>query len=212
MVTSMPLIASERLPRGRHALTREEVLSAQRRRLLRAIVEEVSVSGFATTTAARVYGRAGVSSRAFYESFSGVRDCFLAAYDDCAAVTVAALSAVPLAAAPLPRLDAMLATYLDLLRAEPAIARTFLLEVYAAGPEAVRRRVTVHENFVRLVADVVSGGRRLSREDVVAVEALVNAVTFAVTLRVAAGDLGDLHELRRDLIAVAGRLCPWIES
>lgn len=176
------------------------------------MVEEVASSGFAAATAARVYGRAGVSSRAFYEGFSDVRDCFLAAYDDCAAVTASALSDVPRAAAPLERLDAMLATYLELLEAQPAIARTFLLEVYAAGPEALRRRIRVHEHFVQLVGGVVSCGRRLSRDDRVAVEALVDAVTFAVTLRVAAGDLGDVQELRRDLIAVAGRLCPWIES
>jgi AcrR family transcriptional regulator len=176
------------------------------------MIDEVAVSGFSAATAARVYGRAGVSSRSFYESFSGVRDCFLAAYDECTAVTAAALDQVPDAAAPLERLDAMLATYLELLAAEPAIARTFLLEIYGAGREALDRRVRVHEHFVRLVTEVVARGRRLSRGDEVAVEALVDAVTFAVTMRVAAGDLGDLAKLRRDLLAVAGRLCPWIES
>jgi TetR/AcrR family transcriptional regulator len=212
MLRSMPSITSERLPRGRHALPRAEVLSTQRRRILRAMIDEVSAVGFAATTAARVYGRAGVSSRAFYENFPSVRECFLAAYEECSAVTAAALHDIPSTAAPLERLDLMLTTYLRLLDAEPAIARTFLLEVYGAGPEALDRRVGVHRQFVELVTTVVSRGRRLSGADVAAVEALVAAVTFAVTIRLAAGDLGDVDKLRRDLVGVAGRLCPWIES
>ena len=184
---------------------------SQRIRLLRAMTDEVAAKGFADTTAAAVYTRAGVSSRAFYENFTDVRDCFLASYDSCSAAASSALRGVSGASA-LERFDGLLETYLRLLAHEPSMARTFLLEVYAAGPQALQRRVAVHDQFVSLVCQVLAGGRRLPRADRVSVEALVNAVTFAVTVRLAAGDLGDISVLRGDLLVAAGRLCPWLEE
>lgn len=205
-----------RLPRGRHAISREEVRSSQRRRLLRAMTDEVAQRGFAATTAAGVYQRAGVSSRAFYESFRDVRDCFLAAYDESVRVTQEALR--PLAAAdaggrpPLARFADMLDAYLRLLAAEPHVARTFLVEVYGGGPQALARRVQVHEQFVAVVGQVLAAGLELSDRDTAALEGVVSAITFQVTVRILAGGLGDLGALREDLLEVARRLCPWLDD
>lgn len=201
------------LPRGRHGLTREQVRAVQRRRLLRAAVQEVADRGYASLTAARVYGRAGVSSKAFYENFRDVSDCFLAAYDTCSDLTASALTAVAERddGPPLARFEAVVRTYLGLLAAEPAVARTFLVEVYAAGPQAVARRLAVHERFVAVAQHLLRTDDALEADDRAAVAGLVDAVTFAVTLRVAAGDLRDTDALIDDLLLLARRLCPWLD-
>src|SRR3954470_22993998 len=70
------------LPRGRHRLTREEVQTSQRERMLLSMAEAASVKGYAKTTVADVIKRARVSRETFYEHFSDKEDCFLAAYDE----------------------------------------------------------------------------------------------------------------------------------
>src|SRR5437660_981717 len=51
----------ERLPSGRHGLTRETVLASQRGRLLDAMVQIVTEEGYADTTVSDVVERAGVA-------------------------------------------------------------------------------------------------------------------------------------------------------
>jgi AcrR family transcriptional regulator len=200
-----------RLPRGRHSLTRDEVTQSQRTRLLRAMTDECAERGFAATTAAGVYQRAGVSSRAFYENFSDIRECFLAAYDESVAVTLGALGGVETTTTdPYALFAAMLEKYLALLASEHAIARTFLVEVYGAGPAALERRLEVHHRFVEALVRTFAPGRKLSPADRFAVESLVGAVTFQVTIKVMSGDFRGLRALRDPLLATACRLCPWI--
>ncbi len=74
-----------RLPRGPHALTREQVSASQRGRLLVAMAELVGHDGYAATTVADVLAHAGVSRKAFYQHFANKQECFLAAYDAIAA-------------------------------------------------------------------------------------------------------------------------------
>jgi len=203
--------ARSTLPRGRHSLTRAEVTQSQRDRLLRAMTDECAERGFAATTAAGVYQRAGVSSRAFYENFKDLRDCFLAAYDASVGVTLGALGGIDHAAEPLAQFGSMLGKYLQLLASEPEIARTFLVEVYAAGPAALARRLEVHRRFVTAVEQTLAPRQRLSRIDAQAVDALVGAITFQVTTHIIEGDFRGLPGLRDSLIEMACRLCPWLD-
>jgi AcrR family transcriptional regulator len=202
--------ARSRLPRGRHSLTRDEVTQSQRTRLLRAMADECADRGFAGTTAAGVYQRAGVSSRAFYENFKDVRDCFLAAYDASVGVTLDALVEVEWSGEPYAQFGAMLEKYLELLAGEHAIARTFLVEVYGAGPDALQRRLEVHRRFVTALERTLAPKRKLSAADRFAIESLVGAVTFQVTIKVMSGDFRGLRGLRDPLLDTACRLCPWI--
>ena len=70
-----------RLPRGRHGLTRAEVESSQRDRLLDAMADAMSEQGYVATPVADVIKRAGVSRESFYELFSSKLDCFMSAFD-----------------------------------------------------------------------------------------------------------------------------------
>jgi AcrR family transcriptional regulator len=129
------------LPKGPHRLSREEVQASQRERMLRAVLEAVGEHGYERATVAHVTSAAHVSRSAFYEQFADKRDAFLAAYEEFGRqffgelVAVAARAATPVET---------IRTCGDLLvewgRSRPIAARAFLLEVYAAGEEGLRRR------------------------------------------------------------------------
>src|SRR5215475_3199222 len=81
-MASTPVLSElERLPRGRHGLSREEVATQQRTRILAATVDVVAELGYPETRVVDVIKRAGVSRKTFYEFFDDREDCFLAAYD-----------------------------------------------------------------------------------------------------------------------------------
>lgn len=192
------------------------------------MIDQVAEVGYAATTATAVYRRAGVSSRSFYENFSDVHDCFMAAYEAAVEMLSDRLSGPALAepaagsvgpggpAEPVvsggPVIGGLIGTYLEALRSEPAVARTFLVEVYAAGPDAVALRKEVHDRFVRALVALAGRTRPLDGSDVFAIDALVGAVTFQATMRVIAGKLDDLEALRAELTQVALRICPWLEE
>src|SRR3954471_4652070 len=71
----------EQLPRGRHSLTREQVETSQRERLLLAMCEAVAERGYVATSVADVISRARVSRETFYRYFADKQACFHAAHD-----------------------------------------------------------------------------------------------------------------------------------
>lgn len=206
--------APRKLPRGRHGLSREEVAASQRERLLRAMAEAVAEHGYAKTSVAQVLRRAGVSRESFYEQFANKEDCFLAAYDEAATVLLGIMAAGLAApetdpnptAAELPvleQLSRVLRAYLAALAAEPAIARTFFVEVYAAGDAALRRRVDVQARFVDAMATLVDARDDTDR---FAVEALVAAISALVTQRVCAGRFDELEALHGPVVGLVARV------
>jgi AcrR family transcriptional regulator len=141
------------LPRGPHQLARDVVVASQRGRMIDAMAEAVAEKGYAATTVADVVSRAGVSRRTFYEHFADKEDCFLAAYDTGVQLMLDHLVAEATAAEGQDwpeRMRRGLRAYLEILAAEPAFARTFLIEVLAAGPRGLARRAEVHARFAAL--------------------------------------------------------------
>jgi AcrR family transcriptional regulator len=193
-----------RLPPGRHGLSREDVTRSQRERMLRAISEAVSELGYASTPVAEVLRRAGVSRETFYEQFANKQECFLAAYDASATMVLeaigTALDSEPPVTSSAELLDRGLARYLAALAREPALARTFLVEVYAAGPDALARRVEIQSRFVdALIVQVEAKGA----EQRFACEAIVAAASALATQRVCAGHTADMRELHGPLLRFA---------
>ena len=180
--------------------SREQVVASQRARLLRAMADAVGEKGYAGTVVADVVDRARVSRKTFYAHFSDLEDCFMAAYDACIETLREEVTKA------LDReLDArtqgrrLLETYLGLLAAEPALARTYLVEGFSAGPRASARRREALADFAALVQSLHA---RLAVEGVTVrdltaldFEMLVGAVVFTVTSRVATGDYDGLAGL-----------------
>lgn len=196
----------ERLPRGRHRLTREQVVQDQRDRILRAMAEAMVVHGYAGTPVAAILRRAGVSRETFYQQFASKEQCFASAYEAAVELLLERIAGVrALTSGRGERVERLLGAYLDALADEPAFARVFLVEVYAAGPEALAKRAQLQAGFVDLLGDLlgVEGPRQRF-----ACEALVAAISSMVTARVAAGDLDGLrvlHEPLADLVRTGSR-------
>ncbi len=164
------------------------------------MAEVVAESGYAATTVAAVIGRAGVSRKTFYEHFRDKEACFLAAYDTGVEVLLGALRAAGAETEDLlARARARTRAYHQTLAAEPAFARTFLIEVAAAGPAALTRREAVHDRFAALLRDQMEAARRqlpqlpLPPEEVYL--AAVGATDLVVSRLVAGGRVSELPQL-----------------
>lgn len=119
-----------------------------RGRLLAGLAATIVQKGYAAATIADVVARARVSKRTFYEHFADKEACFLALY---AAAGDHMLELIARAAdgdGPWRvRLDAATRAYLAALAAQPALTRTFLIEIQAAGERALAARRTVLARF-----------------------------------------------------------------
>ena len=103
---------------------------------------------------------------------------------------------------PLERFDRAIGAYLEALAAEPAFARLFMVEVYAAGDKVLERRAEIQQRFAELVIDA-SGARDPTTR--FACEALVAAIITMVTARLAARDIDGLRALRKPLTELVRR-------
>jgi AcrR family transcriptional regulator len=203
-VVSTDELASQRLPRGRHGLPREQVVQSQRSRIFRAMAETMAAKGYAATSVAEVLRAAGVSRETFYEQFSSKEDCFMSAWEAAAAAILgAALDAPASDGAALERFDRGLRSYLDALASHPQLARMFLIEIYAAGPAALRRRAALQQRYADMINEIF--GHR-DAADRFANEALVVAISGMVTARLAEDDLKGLRALHAPLVELARRL------
>jgi AcrR family transcriptional regulator len=153
------------LPRGRHAASRAIVWESQRERMLAAMAEAVAEKGYGRVAVADVVERAGVSRKTFYEHFANKEACFLAAYDAGVDELLGAIEE-GIGAGEDWQAAVMSGTlaYLETLAANPAFARTFLVEVLAAGPAAFARRTAVHERFAAQLAAVHGAVRERAPE------------------------------------------------
>jgi AcrR family transcriptional regulator len=141
-----------RLPRGTHGLDPSLVAASQRTRLLEAVGGAVADQGYAATTIDDIVRGAGVSKKTFYEHFQDKLGAFLAAYEAASDelyehVRVAQDGVSPTDDAWLERTHAGIRAYLRWLAAEPALARVFLVEVAAAGPEALACRERLRDRY-----------------------------------------------------------------
>ena len=210
-------VQARALPRGPHGLSRDEVAQSQRLRLLTAMTDAVAEKGFAKTVVADVVARSGVSRATFYAMFRDKEDCFQAAYEMNAALVAEIMEAAlvemrdDVRSGPLEKLERVLGLYIDTLASAPGLARVFLVEVYAAGPQAIAQRRASLDRFVDIVAATHGNQVGLlgtAENQRFAAEMVVNAVSAAVTNIVGVGDMAELQELQRNLTELARRLLP----
>jgi AcrR family transcriptional regulator len=211
----MPRPKPAPLPRGPHGLSRDQILNSQRERLLLAMVDAVAEKGFANTVVADVIGRAGVSRATFYQLFTDKEDCFRAAFEAFAQRLAGLMSSVMEGFRlggpqdPMVKLDRVITSYLAVLYGSPALARAFLVEVYAAGPEAIAQRQESLERFIDVVAETHRGQPGLlgtDPEQRFAVAAIVGAVSSMVTTVVGTGRYDEIPKLREPLLELARKV------
>jgi AcrR family transcriptional regulator len=131
-----------------------------RARLIRAMTDAIVEHGYAATTIADVVRHAGTSKRTFYEHFPDKETCFLAAYEEASAQVLAVIAAaVDPDATFEEQVRAAVRAYLAALEDRPALTRTFLLEIHAAGEAAMRARRDVLSAFAEQLRALVDAGR-----------------------------------------------------
>jgi AcrR family transcriptional regulator len=131
-------------------LPREAVTESQRGRIHRAMIRVVAERGYPETRVVDVIAVAGVSRKTFYELFDSKGDCFLAAYDVLLGnlFTEATEGFESKPGAPwAERVGAALRALLEHLAAHPDEARFAIVEVLAAGPQALSRRDAALRQF-----------------------------------------------------------------
>ncbi|MCW5649704.1 MAG: TetR/AcrR family transcriptional regulator [Ramlibacter sp.] len=149
---SRPAVPERTLPRGgRHPLTQEAVSASQRNRLLDAMGHIVAAKGFKAATVADVIALAGVSRRTFYEQFTDMEACFLAAYDRGMKSLFGAIRAALRDAEAMDwqgRTRVAIAAYLQALAAAPEVTWAFSVETLGAGARALELRGWVLDQWV----------------------------------------------------------------
>lgn len=207
-----------RLPRGRSALSPEEVERIQRSRLCAAMAEVMAEKGYVATSVADVLQRSGVSRQSFYQVFDSKLDCFMAAFDvardllvqhllemigaaedgrPAAGGAADAADGAGTAGGPMDRFEQGFTAYLEALAIELPYTRLFLIEVYAAGPEAIRRRADLQNMITDVLADMLGARDEAAR---FTCRMIVAATSTLVTNAVADNDLEALRAVGPPLV------------
>jgi AcrR family transcriptional regulator len=142
------------------AVTRSSAHTDQRRRILRAVGELVAKRGYADVTVELIVKRAHVSYKTFYKHFSGKEECFLALFDR---VLLSSERTVNerLANEPGPWAEQValaLRTVVELIVADPILARAIIVEAPAVGP-GIRER---YEHATKALVPLFRAGRDLN--------------------------------------------------
>ena len=141
----------DRLPSGRHRLTREAVIESQRGRLLFAVAQIVAEKGYAATTVADIVDRASVSRSTFYEQVPDKEACFLAMFNLGVEFVLGQMREAWETLGSdrdwRAHVRSDLSTYMTVLASEPAFAWARHVEVLAAGPAALERRAQIFALF-----------------------------------------------------------------
>jgi AcrR family transcriptional regulator len=183
--------APSAVPRGRHAPPLEVRRSRQRERLLRAAATVFARAGYAEASAEAIAREAGMSKATFYEHFKGKEACLLALWDQAASFVLDAAGQAADGAGVdrRQRMQAGIHAFLIVLAEHPDEARTLLVEVIGAGPEAAARRDGVLQSFAELLHG--TGGFQTFHDAF----AVVGAIAELASRQIRLGDPADPREL-----------------
>jgi AcrR family transcriptional regulator len=143
---------------------------------------------------------AGVSRRTFYEHFKNKEDVFLAAYDAVAGqLAEEVVVAVEAEDTFSDQCAAGLRTFLEFVASEPAFGRMCIVEVLAAGPEAIKRRNDTMRAFAALIDAKANALLERTIPPALTAETVVGGIYEVVYTRVLRGEVHDLPGLLPDL-------------
>ena len=172
--------AEGRLPSGRSELEPQEVLNSQRQRIVDATAAIVAERGLAGLTIPEIARRANVSNQTFYAIYASKQDAFLGtqkvglhqAQRVCAKAYERECEDWPRAIA------AGIGALLEYLASEPQHAQLSLVQMYAAGPDAIAIRDSSMQAFSRYLQSGLELTGPLAREPAQAVvaEAIVGGI------------------------------------
>ena len=156
--------------------------ASHRERLTGGLATAIDEKGYAAATIADIVGHARVSKRTFYEHFADKEACFLALYSETSDHLLALIGdAVERAGGGWDeRLEAAARAYFSRVAAEPALIRTSLIEIQAAGPAARALRRDVQRRYAELLRGLSEGAAAEERGITPLTPALSTAVVGGI--------------------------------
>jgi AcrR family transcriptional regulator len=172
------------------------VSSPKRQKILEGMLEVVGTNGYDTASVRMVLDLTGLYRQAFYDEFADKEACYLEALG----FGVTRLEALASAAGMTEerwqgQLRAGLGALLAALDANPSLGRALIVEMHAAGPEALK----IRSQAMKRITNFIDSARRSSEGGAspppIAAEGIVAGMHAVVHARLAAGEDGDLREL-----------------
>jgi AcrR family transcriptional regulator len=189
------------LPAGRHGLPRQFVVSNQRDRIMAAVADVCSTAGYVSMSVEDIVVTSGVSRRTFYDNYRGKEDAFLSAYDEVSAQLLGRVKeAYDSADGLVARARESLRALLDFIASEPTFADMCVVEVLAAGPQAIERRNGMLHALATMIDEAAAADLPKSKRPApIVAETLVGGIYEVIYSRVLAGQYQELPELLPDL-------------
>jgi AcrR family transcriptional regulator len=190
------------LPAGRHGLSRQFVVSNQRERILAAVADVCSAAGYVAMSVEDIVVTSGVSRRTFYDNFRGKEDVYLAAFDEVSKQLLTRVYAAYEGADGLvAKVRESLAAFLSFIADEPTFADMCIVEVMAAGSNAIERRNRTMAAFAQLIEQAAAAELPKSKlPPALTAETLVGGIYEVVYSRVLQGRGDELPALLPDLL------------
>jgi len=174
----------------------------QRERLVEAMIELCTQSGYQGVSIAQISSRAGVSSATFYEQFDGKEDCLIAAYRAAAVRVFGQMTAVNDSNWS----DAARATLGGLLKglqSDPNAGRVIFIEALAGGPRLREEQRRVRAEVGQRTGRFLDATPTSDTLDIPTV-ALIGAVRSIVARHLRTNAEDQLPSLLEDLLAWIG--------
>lgn len=174
----------------------ELVNSPKREKILEGMLEAVGAEGYDAASVRTVLSRTGLYRQAFYDNFADKDACYLEAFK----LGVGRLEAVAARAAASEegwrsKLRAGLGALLDYFDGDPDFGRGVVVEVHAAGPEAL----AIRAEAMKKAADFIDLARAEASEDEappqIASEGIVAGIHAIVHSRLSTGAADGFREL-----------------
>jgi AcrR family transcriptional regulator len=184
-----------KLPPGRTKRSPEETAHNRRVRLMGAMMHAVEQHGYTETTVQELVGLAGVSNTSFYEQFDSVEACFLAT---CDAITEQTIERIERAhktkSDPRERLDAVFATYLELISEEPGAAHMVVIESLKLGAAGVAQRQRISESFESALREIFDQAPEGGEVSEMTIRAIVGGFRGIVQRHVRSGKSAQIED------------------
>jgi AcrR family transcriptional regulator len=171
-----------------HSSKLELVNSSKREKILVGMLEAVGAEGYDATSVRTVLDRTGLYRQAFYDEFADKDACYLAALEmgiDRLEATVAMAAASEESWRG--KLRAGLGALLDQLDEEPDFGRGVIVEVHAAGAEALSRRAEALKRAVDFIDLARRGENDPESPPQIAPEGIVAGIHAIVHSRLSTG-------------------------
>ena len=186
------------------APTLRPVSSPKRQQILEGMLEAVGAVGYDAASVRTVLDRTELYRQAFYDNFPDKDACYLEAFD----FGVARIEALVIAAAASEetwqgRVRAGLGALLDAFDAEPAAGRALIVEVHAAGPEALAKRAEVMRRITDFIDLARSDADQSESPPAIAPEGIAAGIHAVVHSRLATREDNGFRELLPELMYFA---------